>query len=657
MSEDPRNRILGVEVQHIFVSEIANSDSAARGYALLQSINFNLESRSNKVALLARNNVRDAILNAPNAVQEVFIDAGFGWNTQNSFNNPNAHPEYNAFNIEALNELARDADAFGWDRQAKERAVFDLHRFMASINDSGFPPVQGSTQAAFDQAWAAWRGNRNYASLSAADAQAIDTYSSSFIITAATNTEVRADAAQALYDAAADILTDDERSYAQTHLQKGNITAAFTALIYDLQSRSSSPVVGVEVAAEGWAAKLSAIIPDFIDFDALYDKLKSIFGTVAGYADSLADSVSALGDDLIASMGKSVNAMLVGLGGNAIGDFVEFLNMAYEPIKKGFKTGDWSDFGATVAQYGVAAAVSAVLVIGSVAVASFFAGPIAAAFVAAGWAAWGLYDAITNGVELLGKISADLADVIPKIGEAIENFANSIVEYANVIDRIVSNAMDVDFNAPVFAGAGDPKSLVRKYLVDPLDPSLPASIRGTEAAEHFFGKNTAVIDAGGGNDEVYARGTANAQGGAGNDVLAGAAARYISAGELLDPAKTDGPRADADMQMRLDGGTGDDWVIAIDGDRAVTIGGLGRDWVYNTSAKGILWGDIENSFKLADGSRGYLAEEVNAQGQVVQVVKTIADDASNADVFWYASDTTIMDAGKYDRLKLYGITL
>lgn len=72
--DDPRNRRLGVEAQHIFVSEIARNDTAAKGFALLQSINFNLESRSNKVVLLARPNVRDAILNAPDAIQEVFID-------------------------------------------------------------------------------------------------------------------------------------------------------------------------------------------------------------------------------------------------------------------------------------------------------------------------------------------------------------------------------------------------------------------------------------------------------------------------------------------------------------------------------------------------------------------------------------------------------
>ena len=77
MTDDPRNRILGVETQHIFVSEIATRTGVAADNArrLLTSINFNLKSRGNKVILLARTNVRDAILNAPNAVQQVHVPA------------------------------------------------------------------------------------------------------------------------------------------------------------------------------------------------------------------------------------------------------------------------------------------------------------------------------------------------------------------------------------------------------------------------------------------------------------------------------------------------------------------------------------------------------------------------------------------------------
>ncbi len=107
-------------------------------------------------------------------------------------------------------------------------------------------------------------------------------------------------------------------------------------------------------------------------------------------------------------------------------------------------------------------------------------------------------------------------------------------------------------------------------------------------------------------------------------------------------------RADRDYTLTLDAGEGNDWVITILGEKATTIGGLGRDWIYNTSAEGILWGDIANSVEQADGSRIAIVD-----GQTIE----IADDGSNADNFWYAGDTTIMDAGKDDVLKFFGVTL
>ena len=116
-------------------------------------------------------------------------------------------------------------------------------------------------------------------------------------------------------------------------------------------------------------------------------------------------------------------------------------------------------------------------------------------------------------------------------------------------------------------------------------------------------------------------------------------------------------RAEQDHTLKLDGGAGNDWVITIGGTRATTIGGLGRDNIYNTIAGGVIWGDIENSFRQTDGTRGYVTSQVNARGETVTVVKTVADTGANADTFWFAPGVTIMDAQKNDRLKFYGITL
>jgi Ca2+-binding RTX toxin-like protein len=98
----------------------------------------------------------------------------------------------------------------------------------------------------------------------------------------------------------------------------------------------------------------------------------------------------------------------------------------------------------------------------------------------------------------------------------------------------------------------------------------------------------------------------------------------------------------------IDGRGGNDLVVANGGQKSVVAGGLGRDIVYNTSKGGELWGDIRNSSLRADGTR---VGEVD--GQQVE----IKDDATNADMFFFAPDTTIMDAQHYDRLTFHGITL
>ena len=53
MSALQRKRWLRFEIQHIFVSEIANSPTAIPALTLLTSVGFNLESRGNKMPLLS----------------------------------------------------------------------------------------------------------------------------------------------------------------------------------------------------------------------------------------------------------------------------------------------------------------------------------------------------------------------------------------------------------------------------------------------------------------------------------------------------------------------------------------------------------------------------------------------------------------------------
>ncbi|MGL5837807.1 MAG: calcium-binding protein, partial [Sphingorhabdus sp.] len=99
---------------------------------------------------------------------------------------------------------------------------------------------------------------------------------------------------------------------------------------------------------------------------------------------------------------------------------------------------------------------------------------------------------------------------------------------------------------------------------------------------------------------------------------------------------------------QLYGGDGNDILIVGAGSNSLTVGGLGRDIINNNSAGGIIWGDVANTFEKDDGTRVYIEGGVE---------KIVADDASNSDSFEFQAGTTIMDAGKYDRLTFFGLPL
>uniref|UniRef100_UPI0035AEFD82 hypothetical protein n=1 Tax=Sphingorhabdus sp. TaxID=1902408 RepID=UPI0035AEFD82 len=87
----------------------------------------------------------------------------------------------------------------------------------------------------------------------------------------------------------------------------------------------------------------------------------------------------------------------------------------------------------------------------------------------------------------------------------------------------------------------------------------------------------------------------------------------------------------------VSGGAGNDYIDIRGGQNVTVVGGLGRDWIYNTSANGVIWGDLENSRERADGSRYVIID-----GQTIN----IADNSANSDKFRWAAGTTIMDAQK-----------
>ncbi len=133
-------------------------------------------------------------------------------------------------------------------------------------------------------------------------------------------------------------------------------------------------------------------------------------------------------------------------------------------------------------------------------------------------------------------------------------------------------------------------------------------------------------------------------GGAGSDVLLGGVIPNtirVSRGPFAERLE-DAPLVDrvvssnANLKSKaieLFGGEGDDAIFLSAGTGSRVVGGEGNDLLYNASFRGELWGDG------LDG-RGAASTGV-----------------ANSDTFWWSAGTFIKDAGKNDRLQLFGVPL
>ncbi len=140
---------------------------------------------------------------------------------------------------------------------------------------------------------------------------------------------------------------------------------------------------------------------------------------------------------------------------------------------------------------------------------------------------------------------------------------------------------------------------------------------------HYYPEGTKEVFGNGGNDHlVIGPDGRRVEGNGGNDLLVGVNATYVPASEpgVLPPTPEE--------RLTLDGGADNDWVFARNGIGAITVGGPGRDFLFNNSYKGQMYGDS------LDGTGG-----------------------GDTDVFWWSRDSFIMDAGKNDILQMYGVPL
>ncbi len=393
------------------------------------------------------------------------------------------------------------------------------------------------------------------------------------------------------------------------------------------------------------------------------------------------------GPDAVRLGGRSVTRMSLigGVGGGVIGDVAEYINVSYDSIKKGILNNDWGDFFKNTAAFGASVVISSAAIATSIVVAGAVAGPVGAAVVGAAWAAYGIYDALSNGWELINKIAADVG-----LREAIE--AEGLADPGNLFtngtsEQILVNAVLGRLGAPTIP------NLELLYQIDDRNPERADRVTGTARNELFYVYNGGKVNAGAGFDEIYHHGYGEAHGEGDNDVVIGVTAKVLPEGSVLDPlmqaaadarraenariaaenvvraregllllemlpALPDSPRAAEDIKLLLDGGAGNDIVLAMHGgNKAITVGGLGRDWIYNASKGGELYGDTRDGL--------YERQKRNAQGELLfdeagrPVMETVPveDSHENADNFWFHADTAIMDAQHFDVLKYYGIPL
>lgn len=119
----------------------------------------------------------------------------------------------------------------------------------------------------------------------------------------------------------------------------------------------------------------------------------------------------------------------------------------------------------------------------------------------------------------------------------------------------------------------------------------------------LYGYDNAHLFGGDKDDWLVHSGYGAAYGGKGDDLLLGLFPKVLRKGEKIgDPPPEEAlnlrPEAGSDLSLFLDGGEGDDWIITVLGEGAITIGGAGRDWIFNTSKYGHIYGD---TFSGLDG--------------------------------------------------------
>ncbi|HMO06583.1 MAG TPA: calcium-binding protein, partial [Paracoccaceae bacterium] len=599
----------GFEIHHIIPISVFASDLASR---LLAQAGIGQEDRGNKVALVRSEALSTLLKSAPQAVQDALLSAGFGLNWHR-FN----HNGYNQFLLTQLQII----DFMAMTPEAEIRHTKALFGFVKNIALGRYPDlnVYSSADALRAEYIEITANGSAFSSNHPNNAQVEALIDTPFVATpidesSGRNTAMRAEVMEALTPAlhAAGVIGDQALEDRALALQQGKVTSTGIQNLYDAEAFiNGRPNNEPDARAERDGAAFETSMPEAQVSPENYALMQRLMEVLRNDPDAWSLDLLNLDPETqnaIRAGADGLNASIRGGGGPA-GDVIEFLNIAYEAIKTGIRTGDWSDFEDKVKEYGWSMVMSAVMVTVSVAVAGAVFGPAAAAIVGAGWAVWGLYDALSNGAELFQKLAADLQALVLEASQAADSFFNKLAN--QILDSYGIEELAPEIGPHAMGVGGIP---VLTFVADDQGEGYASEAVGWSGFDRIWGRNGATIRGGEGDDILHHSGHGEMHGDAGND--------------LLLALRTTGVVAD--------GGDGDDYVLSKDGQGGEFIGGMGRDWIFVKTPGALIYGDTR------DG--------VSTNG-------TSLTDASNSDNIWWWADTTLMDARQNDQLRFFGYPL
>jgi len=427
--------IFGFQIHHIFPREIFDNITIGPALTALfngQSQGLSLNMEGNSIALFANETTATQVQEATANGSTLFTDAGFGAAVHNG-----SHPGYTKFISDQIDSILTDS-SLSPDNQ--RTALFDLQRFATEVSKgteiyNGQPlTVAGVTNysAVLESAW-------NLKRIDPTDAAAVsnsglDSYINNFNTTPLdvglnSNTQARFNAVENLANVA---LSSNDLSQAQYD----NILGKLDALRADVvASGTSAANVGGKISAIGIGlnfdiAKSTGIgdtesltsvfqnaLANFSSnesgalstakFDSAISSITSLSEGISTYPGQLVSNLGQLDSSNLSAMANSFSSVMVGVGGGFVGDTAEFLNLAYDAIKTGIDGGGWDDFHDAVLQFGIAAVLSAAVITVTTVGASAIFGPVVGSLVGSAWAAYGIYDGLTNIAKFIGTVLSD----------------------------------------------------------------------------------------------------------------------------------------------------------------------------------------------------------------------------------------------------------